>query len=185
MINDFDKYLKFLIEKKLTPNRFAICWMIETKAIDSIRLYQETVGGFKESDFEYLIKEDYLINVNVDGTLDIANLITTPKFSEELFIDEEVALWEIINIYPKSFRIEGKSISLLNVDLEHLERKYGRIIKGNKSKHKEILEKTKRVVKMMDDGDLNYMGIGKYITGHNWTHADGDLADKRGAFTQL
>lgn len=171
---DFKRVLRFLIKKKLTFDQFAICWMIETKDIEGFSEYCREVGNFSQRDFQYLIDNDYLLNLNADGKLNIANLIVTPKYTKEVFIDGETALNEIIAIYPKSFKIDGKVWSTLNCDLGLLRLDYEKIIKNNKYKHEEILEKTKIMVERMKNGETNYRGIGKYIRGHNWLEVEYD-----------
>jgi len=186
MISDFKEYLKFLINKKLTPNQFAICWIIETKDIDGLLEYQKEVGAFKASEYNYLIDNGYLENFNEGGKFNLANLIITPKFSEEVFIDEDVAFEQILSVYPKKFLLDGKEWSLLNANLNQLEIEYGKIIKRNKYKHEEILEKTKIMTNKMKRGLINYRGIGKYILGRNWLELEmGDDGGSKDTFTSL
>ena len=184
MTLDFDEFLKFLINKKLSPNQFAICWMIEKKDIALVKEYQAKVGPFKKSDFEYLFKHGYIENFNAGDELDLANLIVMPKFTEEVFIDSTKAFDEILEIYPKQFKDDnGKVWSLLNADLGQLEVYYAKIIKGNRYKHEDILKKTKIVVERMKSGQTNYRGIGKFIRGHNWLEAEIDVEPPRDSFT--
>lgn len=185
MISDFNAYTKFLIENKMSANQFLLCWLLETKELDLLKYYQEKVAAFKRSDIVYLIDNDFILNTASAGTYDAGNLVVLPKFTEALIIEQDVAFNEIWEMYPKTGTINGNRISLRNASLDDLTRIYGKIINKNKSKHKEIKSKTKKVIGMMRRGKINWMGIEKFITGRNWELADEDFEEGKGAFTEL
>lgn len=188
MISDFKEYMKFLIRKKLTPNQFAICYMIETRDIENIRAYERELGAFRLNDFKYLEDTGYIENFNIDTPeqrYNIANLIVTEKFRREVFIDSEQAFEELIKIWPKKGSIQGKEYSMLK-NLDKAELYYAKkILKRNRYKHEEIKRKTVIFVEQIKSGKLPPRGLDVYILGQQWRDIDDEDSNRKDTVTSL
>jgi len=189
MFVDFDRYVKYLGDHKMTPAQFAFCWMLHFRDMKNFNLYQEKVGPFYAEEIEDLIERDYVLNTFPGSdNFRMASLSVTGKFADEILImDEMEALDELIAVYPKYFFIERKRIFTTACDLDTLARVYARIINKDKILHKMIVERTKKAADMMERGEVTHMKIDKYIKGRVWKSiptdedlADDDLIDIRG-----
>ena len=193
MINNFKEYLNFLADKQITPNQFAICWVIYFKhspdVIEGVKKYFENVEKFKKEGVEALVKKGYIEPLfKGDSCYEIGNLLTTLAFSEDIFIDGEDAFQEIIDIYPSTFEFKEarppyKKITVFTnaVDLEKMERLYSNILNSNKGKHRDIVTKTKKFVKLVNSGQIQCCKLDKYIMGRLWNSVpeDDSLQDNK------
>ena len=101
--------------------------------------------------------------------------MATPLFSSQILVDDpKAALEELIKVYIPYFIIQGKKQLTTSVDKDALSKVYHNKIKGDMIQHKIIIEKTKKVSRMMENGELNPMKIDKYIKGECWVAADLD-----------
>jgi len=179
MIPNFNLYIRFLADKKITMNQFGFLWMIYHRDEKNLTLYQKEVGAFSMKSIEDLVDRGYLMHTNPNADkLYMGEFVTTPLFSEQILIDDEVgALKEIIAVYIPFFIIHGKKQLTTSVDKPALAKIYHKRIGGDMIKHRIIVEKTKKVAEMMRSEELNPMKIDKYIIGEGWTAADLDDED--------
>lgn len=176
MLINFDLYVRFLADKKLTMNQFGFLWMVYHRDEKNLALYQRSVGPFSKKSIDNLIERGYLIHTNPNSDkLFTGELMTTHLFSAEILIDDEFkALEELMEVYPKYFMINGKKQITTACDLDALARVYAKINKGDKIQHRIIVEKTKKVAEMIKREEMNPMKIDKYIKGRGWSAADMD-----------
>lgn len=182
MLINFEKYVDYLVRKKLTPNQFAFLWMVFHKDWKNIRRYNKEVGKFSKTDINDLIDKQFILYTKREDDRDklsIDEMVVTHLFSDEILItDPFEALSEVLDVYPQYFMIDRKKQSTTSCDLDQLADKYFRTIKGDKIEHKVIVRKTKIVGEMMENKELNYMGFKKYIEGRNWKLAEEEGKNK-------
>lgn len=174
MLVNFDLYVRFLADKKMTMNQFGFLWMIYHRDEKNLVLYQKEVGPFSNKAIKDLIDRGYLVQTNPNSDkLYMGELLATPAFSGQILIDDpRAALDELIDVYIPYFMIHGKKQLTTSVDKDVLAKTYHRKLGGDRIKHRIIVEKTKKVAEMMRRDELNPMKIDKYIIGEGWTAAD-------------
>ena len=173
MFIDFNRYIQCLVDKKLTPNQYIICHLIYHRDLNNMKKYVDSVGKFNKKDIEYLIDKGYLLSTNPNNVGDFISLVATKLFSDTIIIDEEEAFEEVLDIYPDFFYINrSKVASKACSNILEVEKYYYKLIKGDRFKHESIIEKSKKVIRMMEEGKLNWHKIDKFILGQMWKLAD-------------
>lgn len=176
MIYDVERFTDYLVQLKLTPTQFYICWLIEQRDTDNLEKYLKGVGKFDSEDFIYLIDKGYLIDVNPKGKeFTTGNLIVTLEF-KEMLVDEEEAFDELLNIYPKFVTVNGVRFPTTGFTLhEHLLAKqaYQKVIKNNKYLHVKILSLIDTWKKSI--GENAPFKVDKFITSKYWEQLEGKV----------
>lgn len=173
MFVDFNLYVKYLSDHKMTADQFAYCWMIYHKDMNNIEKYVRAVGPFSQQKILDLMERGYILTSNPGSSdLYLGELVVTPKFTDQILFDigyEEEVLDDFIRIYPPFVMVQGTRYSTTSIDRESISRYYvNQVLKRDKIKHKMIIEKTKKVVKLMEIGEIAIVKLDKFIRGHQW-----------------
>lgn len=175
MIYEVDKFTDYLVDTKLTPTQFYICWLLDRRDLKNLEKYLKGVGKFDSHDFMHLIERGFLINTDPNGkSFDANSLVVTLEF-KEMLIDEDEAFEELLLIYPKYVVVENRKFPTTGLTMtEHdLARKaYHRAIKNNKFLHVKIIrliEEWKRKI-----GESAPFKIDKFITGKYWNELENE-----------
>lgn len=166
----------FVVRKQITVNQFYLCHMLYLRDFVNLEKYILTTYkndrgairdlAFKKSEVDDLIARGYLVKT---GTSDaIQSYEVTEKFSGEYYIDEEEAGEQLWEAFPKTLTIDGVIQSTRTCDKEEVLETYYRRIKGSRKRHQYILQMTNRYTDLVRSGEMNGMGIEKYIKGENW-----------------
>jgi hypothetical protein len=155
-------YLQFLFKTGLTQSQFLLLHLIYNKDQKYIDMYKErfpTDDGtmIGKVPTQQLLNEGWL-TVNKDRILQV-----TDKFKEYYVIDE-IALEELIQIYPPFYDKGGVKIPLVTVSKHEYSLKYGRKIYNSYQEHKEVMKDLQFAV----NNNLINFGIAKFIDSDMW-----------------
>jgi hypothetical protein len=169
MITHVDEWVNLLTRLKISPNQFLICWLVYEKDMAStIKYYQENPKNrFSIEDIEYLVENDFLLRLSKDkNNNNLDYFMTTPKFTENLIVDEDDAGDEIWDAYPSWLMVNNHKVSAKSCDKDDLKRKYSLKIKGSMKKHLQIMATLKEYVNR--NNGLATMGIEKFVGSEQW-----------------
>ncbi len=173
----------FLCEHKLTLNQLAICLLIYKKDKTNIMKMNHELGvkigdclipngldsqGKKKYKKEIidLIDRDF-IRFTFDDKEDkynVDNFEVSNRFLKDLGITTNL-FEEFWQEYPKSLFVQGIEYPAKSADYEELEKKYLKLIKNSKTKHKEIIEILRH---FKSNNTYAQMGIEKFIGSRQW-----------------
>lgn len=147
MITDIDKYVSFLADNKLTEHQFLILWLIHTKDENNIKRYKQSFGQFDVGQVIDLINrkwiDDFGIVKDNKQEFNIYKFIVGEKFAK-LIIDQEDAYEELCVVYPKFMDVKGTKYPMIKGDPYKNAKEYFKYHKGNKIKHEEAVDITKK-----------------------------------------
>lgn len=170
MIYETEKYVNILIQLKITPNQFLLCWMLYNKQWKLIEKYMQEYGAFKWEEIKDLIDKSLILNLAKEGSkVTTRDLVVTEIFADEMIIDAEDAWDEFMRMYPGKVRVNDAifaSKGLTISDEKAVKEKYQKIVNNNKYEHNNILalvEKWKN-----KNGGFATMKIDKFVIAEFW-----------------
>lgn len=163
---DVDELVDFLVKHKITFDQYMFLLLRHRLDMKNLEKYIKKVKGFSRVDLKDLIEREFLDDVNTPGYEYVTSYFCMPKFTHEMWIEHSDAGEELWNTYPSFFCLTGGArVTARSCDKELLEKTYGKKIKNNLKKHKEVIELLKRAVEMNDIT----MGIEKFVASEHWT----------------
>lgn len=120
-----------------------------------------------------LHERGYISYVNDDSQEKciLNSILVTEKFTSFLYegqdsviISEEDAFNELFFAYPPFINIQGRMVSARTISIELGGHTYHRIIKGQRSQHKEIIE----YVEFGKNNNMINMGLSKFLESRQW-----------------
>lgn len=179
MISDIDKYVKFLVEHKLTEHQFLMLWLIKTKNTDAIALYRRN-KSFNIAELDDLIERKWiddfgLVKDNV-RTFNIVDFVVTDKF-DKIIIDPDDAYEELCKVYPKWFNFKGIKAPAITGDPDKLAKLYFECHKGNRLIHERIVHITREYHRNKDPMEK----MENYIKNKRWEMLEDEIKDSGGA----
>jgi hypothetical protein len=198
MITDLSKYVDFLVQWKITPEQFLLCYTLyldkvesqtgkyveEGPAISNVYKYSEGVKPWAHVDIDLLVSKGFLIDRNKQHPkrnaypdhMEVSEAFINAIFSTE---DDFEEFW---NEYPAlipNFQdpIRGKKIPLKAVIKEDIESLYLKRCRKDKNLHKRIM----KVLRWAKANDRINTNITNFIGGEIWKALEEDMKQNSGA----
>jgi len=163
---DVDELVDFLIKHKITFEQYMFLILRHRLDMKNLEKYIKKVKGFARADLRDLIDRGFMDDLNSPGQEQCSAYFCMPKFTHEMWIEHSDAGEELWNTYPSFFCLTGGvRVAARSCDKELLEKTYGKRIKNNLKKHKEVIELLNRAKEMNDIT----MGIEKFVASEHWT----------------
>lgn len=156
-------YLDFLFKTGLTQSQFLLLHLLYKKDMKYIEMFKERFPTDDKTMIGKILTDDLIkhgwIKVSKTGDLTV-----TDKF-RKLYVTDEIALNELINVYPAFFEKDGVKIPLVTVNKFQYALKYGRKIYNSIDEHNEVLKD----LEFAESKGLINFGIAKFIDAEFWT----------------
>lgn len=191
MIYNFDEFNNIITKLGVSPNQMYICMMMLEKdfkkKIELLNKYIKQEGGFDFSDIEFLISKGYVEDFNTQNfPVTLINekgrkilikdkekklfelYMVTPKFQEDIFIDNYEAAKEAYEIFPRVLYINGVMQSARTIGYEEFEIEYPKIINGNGVLHKRIIQAFSNYKRLIKAKKVHGMGLRNALKQRYW-----------------
>jgi hypothetical protein len=190
MIYDLKKYVKYLCDRDISPDQYLLCLMVYKKDIASIKQYLDSKGKLDSAMIDDLIVKGYIEDFSltkdehdelikmlgdsvsssfrISHQYNLKNLLITPKFTEGVLIDNNMAAQEFWDSYPKSVKFANSPevsarTRTVYKNREELFSTYGKKIKNNLELHLKILNTISENYPIYAE-----MGIDKFVDSDHW-----------------
>ena len=179
MIFDPIKLSKLLVHFDLTPNQFFAVYMVWKDRHEFLADVISRQEAFVVTDLQKLVRlgyfEPYEPETNFSSgdmrfNIDLHELRVTPKFTQSLFIEDDVAGRELFDAYPQFILINNQRVVAKSCNKDEYMKRYGMKIGYDAVMHAGVLKslewaKTKNLVNF---------SIKNFIDGEMWDSFDPD-----------
>lgn len=163
MIKDSKKLTDLVTKLKINIEQFWFLYLVYLEETENIYKYENEIK-WKDKDIRDLENRGFIINRN-SKTLEIDNFTVTALFYESFLIDSDDAFDELFEVYWKWMIVKDRRIPARNGNPDELAIKYGKAIKNDPIKHKEIIDK---IIKAKTQQDFPFVALEKFIEDKRW-----------------
>lgn len=161
---DTKKYVKVLIDLKITPNQFLWLYLNLVRDYPLIYEYIETMGFFDYSEIQDLIDRGLVLNLNTGDRMYPDFLVITDKFASYFITLDVKDAEQFWNKYPNTIDVNGRKFKTKTLPKDEILSKYQKAINYDEKTHKIALKQLEYDIKK----GLISTKIDKYIDGRPW-----------------
>jgi len=171
MIESTREYVNFLIEHKITPNQYLLCYLVASNDLPNAYTYVEKGLPFKVSEVQDLIQRGFLISSPSDKETGVDSFTMSDE-NKAIFViintDPGVQFWEA---YPPFMWLNGRKVPLKATSREDFESRYNKKVNKNLVRHRRIM----RALTYAKSHNQVNMGIEKWFGAEMWVEIDREL----------